>query len=220
MRSAPDSSRTGASGASPRAPPAQEPPHQRHSALGARDVHVGRAGLLERKADELAPTLNARPVVQLVRPRRAPSPAIARSIPRPLDCGLHLLASCPHAPSSPELRPSVARACESRSVPPPRSDAPTPSPARRDRAWRKRPQRGRAGARPADARPSATCRKTPGEKKTFKLEDSGTGRPSRKSTRKGAHRAKPDSNLRRRETRRTRSPEERAARRRPHRVSR
>ena len=41
---------------------------------------------------------------------------------------------------------------------------------------------------------------------THDLEDSGTGRPSRKSTRKGAHHAKPDSQLRRRATRRARSP--------------
>lgn len=79
----------------------------------------------------------------------------------------------------------------------------------------------RTSGRPSGGRTAKrNVQKDTGEKKTFKLEDSGTGRPSRKSTRKGAHRAKPDSNLRRRETRRTRSPEERAARRRPHRVSR
>jgi hypothetical protein len=51
-----------------------------------------------------------------------------------------------------------------------------------------------------------------GEHAAYDLEDSATGRPSRKSTRKGAHRAKPDSQLRRRAMRRTRSPESRAAR--------
>ncbi len=48
-------------------------------------------------------------------------------------------------------------------------------------------------------------------KASFALEDSTTGRPSRKSTRKSANRAKPDSNLKRRQTRATRSPEARAA---------
>jgi len=51
-----------------------------------------------------------------------------------------------------------------------------------------------------------------GDHVTFALEDSGTGRPSRKSTRKTEHGAKPDSPLRRREMRRTRSPRARHAR--------
>jgi|GEM_PF-3235705 len=51
-----------------------------------------------------------------------------------------------------------------------------------------------------------------GEHATYDLEDSATGRPSRKSTRKGAHHSKPDSQLRRRAMRRTRSPESQAAR--------
>lgn len=42
------------------------------------------------------------------------------------------------------------------------------------------------------------------------LEDSQTGRPSRKSTRRAKNRVKPDSNLRRRQVRRDRSPENRA----------
>lgn len=50
-----------------------------------------------------------------------------------------------------------------------------------------------------------------GEQETYELEDSGNGRPSRKSTRKAAHRAKPDSNLRRRQTRTDHSPERRAS---------
>jgi len=49
-----------------------------------------------------------------------------------------------------------------------------------------------------------------GDHQTYVLEDSKTGRPSRKSTRKGAHRSKPDSPLRRRAVRRTRSPRARA----------
>lgn len=51
-----------------------------------------------------------------------------------------------------------------------------------------------------------------GEHAAYDLEDSATGRPSRKSTRKGAHHAKPDSQLRRRAMRRTGSPGSRAAR--------
>ncbi len=47
-------------------------------------------------------------------------------------------------------------------------------------------------------------------KATVDLEDSGNGRPSRKSTRKGAHRAKTDDPLRRRAVRRDQSPESRA----------
>jgi len=49
-----------------------------------------------------------------------------------------------------------------------------------------------------------------GDHATFDLEDSGNGRPSRKSTRKGANRVKPDANLRRRHTRASHSPERRA----------
>ena len=41
---------------------------------------------------------------------------------------------------------------------------------------------------------------------THDLEDSGSGRPSRKSTRKAAHHFKPDSQLRNRAVRRARSP--------------
>lgn len=47
---------------------------------------------------------------------------------------------------------------------------------------------------------------------THDLEDSGNGRPSRKSTRKAAHHFKPDSQLRNRAIRRARSPEARRAR--------
>jgi len=47
---------------------------------------------------------------------------------------------------------------------------------------------------------------------TTALEDSAKDRPSRKSTRTSANRALPDSNLRRRATRRTRSPQARATR--------
>jgi hypothetical protein len=51
-----------------------------------------------------------------------------------------------------------------------------------------------------------------GEHETHDLEDSGSGRPSRKSTRKGANRVKPDTQLRQRAVRRTRSPRARRAR--------
>jgi hypothetical protein len=46
----------------------------------------------------------------------------------------------------------------------------------------------------------------------FALEESATGKPSRKSTRGGGNHLKPDSNLKRRETRKINSPESRAAR--------
>jgi hypothetical protein len=51
-----------------------------------------------------------------------------------------------------------------------------------------------------------------GEHQTYDLEDSATGRPSRKSTRKGAHHFKPDSELRRRATQRAGSAHARASR--------
>ena len=50
------------------------------------------------------------------------------------------------------------------------------------------------------------------KKASVALEDSQQDRPSRKSTRTSANRAKPDSQLRRRETRRTTSPKARATR--------
>jgi hypothetical protein len=50
-----------------------------------------------------------------------------------------------------------------------------------------------------------------GDRETHALEDSGSGRPSRKSTRKGAHHAKTDSQLRSRAVRRARSPKARRA---------
>jgi hypothetical protein len=53
-------------------------------------------------------------------------------------------------------------------------------------------------------------KKSGSRKASFKLEDS-LGQPSRKSTRKAANRAKPDSNLTRRQIRRTRSAKTRAA---------
>ncbi len=51
-----------------------------------------------------------------------------------------------------------------------------------------------------------------GRRASFALEDSGTGRPSRKSTRSSSNRAKPDSNLARRQKRRTSSAKTRATR--------
>jgi hypothetical protein len=53
-----------------------------------------------------------------------------------------------------------------------------------------------------------------GDHATHELEDSGSGRPSRKSTRKAAHRAKPDAQLHRRAIRKTHAPGSRAARKR------
>jgi hypothetical protein len=49
------------------------------------------------------------------------------------------------------------------------------------------------------------------DKASYELEATGTGRPTRKSTRRGANRVKPDSQLRRRQTRKVRSPESRHA---------
>jgi hypothetical protein len=51
-----------------------------------------------------------------------------------------------------------------------------------------------------------------GDHQTYDLEDSATGRPSRKSTRKGAHHFKVDSELRLRAMGRAGSPQARASR--------
>lgn len=88
---------------------------------------------------------------------------------------------------------------------------------------RKRPQ----SKAPATDMPntSATDRKAGGDstadrnrsvraakKASYALEDSATDRPSRKSTRRAENRAKPDSNLQRRQVRKTSSPKARAER--------
>lgn len=69
-----------------------------------------------------------------------------------------------------------------------------------------------SGGREARTSTAARNRKKPYSGATTALEDSATGRPSRKSTRKSANRSKPDSNLQRREMRRTQSPTARAER--------
>ena len=51
-----------------------------------------------------------------------------------------------------------------------------------------------------------------GRKAAAALEQSASGRPSRKSTRAGKNRVKPDSNLARRQSRKTHSPEAQAER--------
>jgi hypothetical protein len=48
------------------------------------------------------------------------------------------------------------------------------------------------------------------KKATYALEDSATGKPSRRSSRRAANRAKPNSNLTRQKQREIRSPEARA----------
>jgi hypothetical protein len=49
------------------------------------------------------------------------------------------------------------------------------------------------------------------DKATYELEATRTARPTRKSTRRGANRVKPDSQLKRRQTRKVRSPQARQA---------
>lgn len=64
---------------------------------------------------------------------------------------------------------------------------------------------------PADAAPQKNLRKDH-NKASYELETTDTSkRPSRKSTRRGANRIKPDSQLRRRATRAVRSPKNRHA---------
>jgi hypothetical protein len=49
------------------------------------------------------------------------------------------------------------------------------------------------------------------DKASYELESTSTSRPTRKSTRRGANRIKPDSQLKRRQTRKVRSPQSRHA---------
>jgi hypothetical protein len=102
--------------------------------------------------------------------------------------------------------------------------------SRQERSGSKQPKKPRRPRRdqPIDtSKPgvSATDRKAGGEstaarnrsaraakKATVALEDSKTDRPSRKSTRKSANRSKPDSNLKRRQTRKTAAPKSPAKR--------
>lgn len=64
--------------------------------------------------------------------------------------------------------------------------------------------------RPAGGKTARTNIKHDHNHATFALEDSPHPKRSRKSTRKTTNRVKPDSNLRSRETRRTRAPKTRA----------
>jgi len=75
----------------------------------------------------------------------------------------------------------------------------------------KKPAPAPKKARPDAVPPSRNASVAAGRKASFALEESGTERPSRKSTRSSTNRQKPDSNLKRRETRRVRSPARRAA---------
>ncbi|WP_394845991.1 hypothetical protein LZC95_00825 [Pendulispora brunnea] len=75
--------------------------------------------------------------------------------------------------------------------------------------------RGRAlqktSGRPAGGKTARrNIKKDDAERATHALEDSGSGRPSRKSTRSGANRVKADSQLKRRQTRATSAPKTRA----------
>lgn len=88
--------------------------------------------------------------------------------------------------------------------------------SRQERA-RKKPKPSRASKKPSSPRPSdaapvsRNASVAAGRKATFALEESDADRPSRKSTRGSTNRQKPDSNLKRRETRRVSSPARRAA---------
>jgi hypothetical protein len=70
-----------------------------------------------------------------------------------------------------------------------------------------RPERSKPGAPPGERTRS---KKHAARKATYALEAPAEGRPSRKSTRKSANRAKPDANLNLREMREKSSPEARA----------
>src|SRR5438034_2412496 len=70
-------------------------------------------------------------------------------------------------------------------------------------ASRKRAEAATAtSGRPAEGTALRNVEIDRGDHQTYDLEDSGNGRPSRKSTRKAAHHAKPNSNLQRRQIRR------------------
>ncbi|HEU4406419.1 MAG TPA: hypothetical protein VFS43_14235 [Polyangiaceae bacterium] len=84
---------------------------------------------------------------------------------------------------------------------------------RRQASIRKENVKRQTSGRPADGVTASRniVDDTDNHKRTYQLEDSGNGKPSRKSTRAGANRIKPDSQLRRQETRQNRSPQARAA---------
>ncbi len=77
-----------------------------------------------------------------------------------------------------------------------------------------KPKRPRGGQGVASGKATAgRNRSTHAAKKaTYALEDSATGKPSRRSTRSSANRAKPGSNLTRQKQREVRSPEAQAER--------
>ena len=77
--------------------------------------------------------------------------------------------------------------------------------------------KGKAGTMKEDKRMSEKDEAEPKnlrrdhDKASYELEASSKARPSRKSTRRGANRQKPDSQLKRRQTRKIRSPQSRHA---------
>jgi hypothetical protein len=85
--------------------------------------------------------------------------------------------------------------------------------ATRSEEYRSNEQRsGRAKkktAKKATGTPRSRAKKHAGRKATYALEDTGSAKPSRKSTRKSANRAKPDASLNVRETLQKGSPESR-----------
>jgi hypothetical protein len=89
---------------------------------------------------------------------------------------------------------------------------PKRSPQPKRRVTKESPPAKKAGRRTVDPEHTATrtVSKSAARKAETALEDSASGTPSRKSTRSGANRSKPASNLARRATRKTASPEARA----------
>ncbi len=82
--------------------------------------------------------------------------------------------------------------------------------SRQQRHGKKAAPAPRKATKPDEAPLSRNASVAAGRKASFALEESSADRPSRKSTRGSTNRQKPDSNLKRRETRRVSSPARRA----------
>ncbi|WP_438006577.1 hypothetical protein WME89_49745 [Sorangium sp. So ce321] len=199
------------------------------------DVNGPRGGV--DVACDVKVVLSGRPSVVYQMRGQAPREAIDRAVPGIVRAVQSALERAPRAASSaPARRPKrTARAARRSAAAPARLGHPSPegsfigrrvgrSKENLERAL-ERPEKSRRDVPVDTAAPgrSATDRKAGGgstarrntlrraPKATAALEDSAQDRPSRKSTRKSANRAKQDSKLRRRQVRQAATPSARAA---------
>jgi hypothetical protein len=105
-----------------------------------------------------------------------------------------------------ETKGSIAQATKGENAPP--RKRPQAKDGESDRPKKSVTDQKAGGDSTADRNRSVRATK----KASYELEDSATGQPSRKSTRRSENRIKPDSQLKRRQVRKTSSPQERAVR--------